>query len=267
LCANHTTSPNPWNITKAFTDRKFHKFWDKLEIWLPFWEKGGVPKDISGHKNTISFFDTSADPTWVNTAQGSALSFNAANSQYISINKAYQHNSSFTISMWIFPTDTEGVVASGETSGALARWSMGQGSGFISSNFYFGFWSSWTVADHGTSLATNQWHHVVGTIAFDSGAGDSTISLYVNGKLSDSATATPQNINTTVTTNLGRHGWSGERDYYDGDMRDVKIHKRTLPAAEVLQMYEAGAEMMYLKQPVAALVPVVSAFVPRMVTY
>ena len=92
--------------------------------------------------------------------------------------------------------------------------------------------------DFVTTIRTNKWYHLVGT--YD--ATSNTASVYLNGKLENTATGgtTPTPVSGIAT--LGRNGSGSE--FFSGNIDEVAIWNRALHTEEILQLYLRGANQI-----------------------
>lgn len=148
-----------------------------------------------------------------------------------SVNSSVQK--SFTMSMWVFPTQLNGVIVSELNS-------QTPGSGWHASNieivngvFKFRVWSSGTAISS-SSVSLNQWYHLV--LVYDG----TTSKAYLNGILQGTQ-AIDREIPTTAQhyaiaapepTNMGSSGYGGF------NLAQFKIHQLPLTDSDILQEYE-----------------------------
>ncbi|MEW5728020.1 MAG: LamG-like jellyroll fold domain-containing protein, partial [Pseudomonadota bacterium] len=130
---------------------------------------------------------------------------------------------SVTYEMWFqtgVTTGTMSLLSAGGTtvnSGIDLRMSAGQLQLAVSGGS--------TVATTGPSLADGDWHHVAAVVE-NLGTGSSRLSLFVDGKWSNSVDFAGIVDIQTATASLGR-GLSttpGTEQYYSGDLSDVRVH-------------------------------------------
>ena len=79
---------------------------------------------------------------------------------------------------------------------------------------------------------TNQWYHVFAT------RNNGTVSLYIDGKLVNSATYTGA-LGATATLTIGNYGGHG-RYCPNGLIDDVQIYSAALPQSAIQQHYAQG---------------------------
>jgi hypothetical protein len=142
-------------------------------------------------------------------------------------------NSPFTISTWI-KTNTTGKTIIGNTLASDNRFHLRMTSDLrILSNFYNGS----NVIFRGTSAGSiqpNTWTLI--TYVYN---GDGTTrNIYVNGVLDNGNTlsATPR---TTEKFIIGARS-SGDGEFFNGSIDDVRIYNRTLTENEILAIYNQG---------------------------
>lgn len=127
-------------------------------------------------------------------------------------------------------TDQAGQIASKDILGSRAytfQW-VAAASGF---RFYVnGGAGNDTALTGAASLDT--WYHVVATYT------SSLIAIYLNGVLKDSRNPDAASINvSTAKLYIGRRAYVGAEDYLIGSIALVRVHSRTLTAAEIAGIY------------------------------
>jgi hypothetical protein len=126
-------------------------------------------------------------------------------------------------------------------------------SGDVAGQYGFGIGLDvWTDGAGGSALAVENVGYnfldagaqfAAGTEYFVVAAIGSMASVYVNGNLVGTMTATTPGPATTTTISLGLHNDDtgyGTKRFYVGRMRDVRIYKRVLTAQEVGTLYADG---------------------------
>jgi hypothetical protein len=102
----------------------------------------------------------------------------------------------------------------------------------------FGFYQAPNTVGSKATVQDDQWHHVVGTLSKTKSDGGLIYSIYVDGKLDN--TATGPSIGIVAATTLG---WAIGARYdgtygYRGLIEDVRIYDRALSPSEVQTIYE-----------------------------
>jgi hypothetical protein len=86
------------------------------------------------------------------------------------------------------------------------------------------------------NLNDNNWYHLVGTYL----ASTTTISLYVDGVLSNNGVASGTVVTLATNDSAGIGHAIGFSEYYNGSLDDARIYNRALSAQEVAQLYAVG---------------------------
>lgn len=178
-----------------------------------------------------------ATPNYMNSL--GFISFNGS-SQYLttpdlrpyfkSVNSSVQE--SFTMSMWVYPTQLNGVIVSELNS-------QTPGSGWHATNieiangvFKFRVWPS-TVAISSSSVSLNQWYHL--TLVYDG----ATSKAYLNGTLQGS-----QTINRDIPTTYQHYAIAAPEStsmssgaYGGFHLAQFKLHHLSLTDSDILQEY------------------------------
>ncbi len=166
-----------------------------------------------------------------------ALSFNGSN--YASTSLPFSQSG--TISLWAYPTTTGAGISP-------AGWKLtGPGNGYVlldegdGSHWRANFQpdidgASGVVVEDLSSIATNQWNHLVMTWSYNSIANETTVHLYVNGvdKGSEIWAGTP-GANGLGGFNIGKSGDSNG-DYFTGKIDEVRVYDYALGAGEVADL-------------------------------
>jgi len=151
----------------------------------------------------------------------------------------------FTVEAWVNPDDTNynTLVAKFSTSASIDGYSLAFNSGDI-------FWRLYTSGSSvgycpyttGTVAAANTWHYIVGTVSGT--ASGSTMKLYRNGELLNTATTTGTYVPTTRDVKIGGYDYANARNF-DGKIGAVRIYSKVLSASEVGQNYRHGRDYIY----------------------
>lgn len=196
---------------------------------------GSVWYDLSGKNNNSTLTNS---PTYSNLNCG-CFSFNGT-TNIVTIPDSNDFSfpgQTFAFDYWVYfnnTTSNNGIIGKGEGSWEYAIYANGT-NGLI---FY-----SWPISGAGavfstplsTTFVANQWYHHCWT------ANGSNSYLYVNGVLtgSNNKNAAYDLANGTSRITIGAAGDSGGLKYLNGLLGNVKVYKRYLQAAEVLQNFTA----------------------------
>ena len=169
---------------------------------------------------------------------GFAGKFNGTNSYLYAANSVQQPTTNFSASVWVYLNANSsggyGIVGNFQSGvNPQKGWVIARSS----ADTKFSFWADGTANSNGgkvvgtTVIQTGVWYHVVGT--YDG----TSVKIYVNGSLENSATysATPGTTNQPLV--IGR--WYGNyNDYYtDGKIDQVRIFNKAISATEVTALY------------------------------
>ena len=187
-------------------------------------------KDLSGNNNNGTLTN---GPTF-NSGNGGSIVFDGVN-DYVSSSYSGPSTSDYTFSVWYNPLSTATTFPLGRgRDGAGDGWSFLLGSDF--------FWRAGVVKTDGGTVGYvcsspgimyyNNWVYLTGVFV-----GSSTLSLYVNGVLSNSIAVAGSTLRTStdgwvlgsITTTL----------YSNMRVASAQVYTKALSAQEVLQNYNA----------------------------
>lgn len=220
-------------------------------VGLPFFG-GGQAFDVSLYNEHGTLNSMFPPNDWVasNTPGFSALDFDGIN-DYISISKGEQHKADeWTVSAWINPDNLPGssdempIFAGADNSDgandytyylALSNGVLGSGQGFWI--FYENSSGGNIYVRHQKTLATGQWHHLVGV------RGNGFLKLYLNGSEVTATTSggdpndLPDQHDEDIT--IGRRFSNvSTGTHFDGKIANVSLRNRPLNSSEVKELYE-----------------------------
>jgi hypothetical protein len=209
-----------------------------------------------GEKNTLDQQGTSSG-----TAQGSvsyipgmvgqAFRFDGVSGLLaLGNNSPFRQSSQITYSFWVRLPSSAGVNAGGYAMGTAATLGHGYGGITVAPSGITFAWTplnpgsdTWIYSD-GVTLPTDEWVHVAVSMDFDAPAR----AIYVNGQ--PVTTTMSQNAsdwhpkttfhNTVEPDSIGGR-FVNNWNYFNGDLDEVDVYSRALDAAEVLEIYNAGA--------------------------
>jgi hypothetical protein len=204
----------------------------------------GVVKDRSSQGNDGALNNLPTSTSYVSGKFGQAIKFPGVISSYVSLANTggINQTGALTISTWIRPSAVptgDGIIfakggangtASSEqyllkvnTSGKL-DFEVSNGTTILSSD-----------ADANSIVpAANTWYHLVGIYN-----GTNNVTLYVNGALLTTQTATINALNGSPSSFAGMGSDNAARPFF-GTVDDVRLFSRALSAAEVQRLYNLG---------------------------
>ena len=197
--------------------------------------------DSSGNSNTGTLQATAG---WTPGKVGaSALNLTGATTSWVDVaSPVIDSSQSYTVATWVKLNSLTGFQTFASIDGTSISPFYLQLSGGV---FDFGQrGSDNTVATlaqvNGPAPTVGVWYHVAGV--YDKTAN--TISLYVNGVLQGSTTATTA-WKATGHATIGRAKWNGAgTDYVNGALDDVRFFDRVLTGAELADLYGTYADMV-----------------------
>lgn len=169
---------------------------------------------------------------------GNGRAFVAANSEWLSVasndDLTFNRDKDWTISVWVYPTSNNSgmFLAKDVATGREFEFKKTGDNGLF---FSFTDLGGATFATASNTVALNTWHHIVVTNS------SLTTTLYKNA----SVVGGPQDFgsnwptaNTPLT--IGRRGYAGANEYFDGTIDEVAIWRRALTSGEVSDLYNSG---------------------------
>jgi len=199
------------------------------------WSFNGNANDESGNGLDGTVVGGATLTTGQNGVANSAYALNGT-SQYVLLGSSAQLNTKeLTYSAWVKtnnPAATQNIFA--KELQYKYRFNAGGIGILISANG--NGWTKNTTAPY--AFAANVWYHIVFTLS----SSGNTANLYVNGALVTATDLAAQPITTfnTTPTYIGSHSSAG--DFLSGVMDDARMYSRSLSAAEVQGLYDAGAK-------------------------
>jgi len=88
-----------------------------------------------------------------------------------------------------------------------------------------------------SGFVVDTWFHIVGT--WDNSTGDA--KLYVDGSLASTGSGTTVTFDGSAPLNVGRRSFSGEEDYSDYQVDDIRIYNKVLSDSEVSNLHSTGS--------------------------
>lgn len=214
---------------------------------------GSTVYDRSGNANNGTWNGTGS-PHWTNGKYGKAGNFNGSD-DYVQANDAtnLDLSSAFTLSAWINPTttNTQAIIYKGLGCSTWSAYYLAIGDIEGSSptgtankiNFAFRTANAqaWNLVSQSSTLNTNRWTHAEGT--YDG----STLRLYINGVLDNSASTSGSAYNSAEKLYLGQDPGCSGRGKFTGQIDQVRIYNYARSAAQIAWDYNRGAPVGHWK--------------------
>jgi len=226
----------------------YSSFDDELLLYLPF-SRGNDSSDTTvfdrskyGNDGVCNGVDSDYGCNWTSGPNGNALFFDGVD-DYVNVTESSLFDlgtNDLTWSLWLKTT------TSGVQDDILARVDKGGQYGFRTIiNVAGDGIPSCTISttatsthDGKTAVNDDNWHHVV-CVRQD----DTTMRIYVDGRLDNEGTVTSRNINNVggdpANIGIGNSG-SNDQRHFPGSLDEVRIYKRALSDAEIRAHYLAG---------------------------
>jgi hypothetical protein len=195
--------------------------------------------DTSGYNNSGTLTN---GPTFLRERGRGSIVFDGVD-DYVSRNQALDTGQNFTVSSWIYPTllgtTRRAIVGNSYNYSSRNGWFFST-AGFGNNNTFFlsiGTDSAYRVAAANT-LSLNMWQYITGVVA----DGGQTITLYLNGNSTNSATSNTNSGTITYTSNqfnIGVRFVGSTLDPYTGNIAITQIYNRALSQQEVQQNFNA----------------------------
>ena len=206
--------------------------------WFPLTQSSGtsVPDSAAGGQPA-----TASGVTWT----GSGAQFaGTAGQQVATAGPAVDTTGSFTVAAWVNlagdtgSTQTVAAQAAGTASGFYLKYNPGTGEWeFTRPATDTTSPSAWAGASSGSAAATGTWTFLTGS--YDANTG--TVTLYVNGARSGTTATDTSPFPAHGPLLIGASKYNGgTTDFFDGQVADVQVYPRALPAAEVSSLYGLG---------------------------
>lgn len=173
------------------------------------------------------------NPTWTTgmNGQGRAVSFDGS-SNYIIKNASPVSAFPFTISAWIYKTDsTSGAIIGFGYSGAANYRYYYISAGSVTSLWMRPDTGSTNLSVNGTSNIVGGWHLVTGVYK-----SDGTQDLYVDGVL-EATLSNPKSFASVDQIGIGARVDSVPDTFFKGVIDDARIYNRLLTAEEIRRLY------------------------------
>jgi hypothetical protein len=182
--------------------------------------------------------------------KGNAIDFNGASGNYITIPNSsaisLAGSSNFTVSAWVYPRANkhQQILFHGLGCSSWNNWTLSLG-GFEAGNewwpkklgfiFLTGNGSGPNYVAAADTVIPNQWVHVA--VTYDG----STLKLYLNGVLNNTASASGTPWNSPENLYVGFDPGCGGRIPYNGKLDEVQIWNKTRTATEISNSYRGLA--------------------------
>jgi len=199
------------------------------------WTFNGNAADDSGNGLDGTITGGASLTTGQNGAANGAYSFNGTN-QYVQLGQSTNFNTKeFTYSVWAKTTNpalSQDIIA--KELQYKYRFTSGGIGILIGANGTS--WTKNTTAAY--TFAANTWYHLLLTVS----SSRNIINLYVNGALVMTTDLAGAPIATFNTSPVYIASHNSSVDMFNGALDDARIYSRTLSAAEVQGLYDAGAQ-------------------------
>ncbi|MFA5132026.1 MAG: LamG domain-containing protein [Candidatus Paceibacterota bacterium] len=200
--------------------------------------------DVSGNGNNGTLTN---GPTVAIGKIGQGLRFDGVNDYFTAGNSAALRltGGPMTLSAWVYTSTTtyQNFMYHGLGCSTYASYYLSIGgteSAEYPNKYSFGFGTSNTTANKRISSDSNaiinKWTHVAGTY------NGSTLSLYINGNLSTTTSATGVAWNSLENLSVGADPGCGIRGKMTGSLDDVRVYNRSLSASEIYSLYKLGGK-------------------------
>ncbi len=242
-----STRIGKWDFDACDTDGNCVTPPSGMVAWYPFDETtGSTAADIqNGHDGShqggptrlagkVDFaLDLDGSNDWVRVADDPDLDFGTGD---------------FSIDAWIRTTDSSGTIVSKRVYNGSSRWTgyifMINGNRLllqmatVTQN-----WRNFQSAPL-TGLTDGRWHHVAVTVDRNNSSGG---RMYVDGSLvyTFNPTSRTGSLSNGAQLEIGRtngNSWGGATFYLDGTIDELELFKRSLPASEVLGLFQADSD-------------------------
>jgi hypothetical protein len=234
----NATRPSPINTSRT----------DRLTSGLVgFWSMNGQDVDLSDSGAEVK--DTTANDNHGDAKNGAKPAIGKLGQGYgfdgtddyieVSDNATISFGSgSFTMSTWW-------KITNGNTDRVLDKRLSGAGYELVPRNdvvsVYLGDGSDSPHLDIGsTNINDGEWHHVVATVAAPDGAGDRTVTVYVDGSYDGETTFTDVGDVSSGSDLFVGAANGGSGAVVNGSIDNVRLYDRELSADEVEKLYRLG---------------------------
>ena len=207
-------------------------------------------------------FNGNANDASVNTNDGTVNGATLTTDRFGNINSAYYFDGSsyisvadnpilnwgfgdYTISVWVNKDNSspflQNIIAKQETTGGnYYGWSLGLVDNevrFVPGTGYNGTWLNNGTIESDYLITDNQWYFITGVFDFT----NSTTSLYINGQLYISTTASntinPDNSQDLKFGVFMPSGAPSGPEYFFGNIDDIGIWNRALSSTEIIELF------------------------------
>ncbi len=194
-------------------------------------------KNASGTAPTSAAAALATDPTKAVTFNGSTDYVDAGNLDVANL-------STYTVEAWVKTTSTANawVVSAGSSTSTAPTAGLETMTSGTKARFVIRDAASNAVGVTGsTTINDGNWHHIVGVRTTATSPNNTTLSLYVDGKLDATAVAGAVGTVTFNTSAIGAINSNGSRTaFFAGSVADVAYYTAALNATTVNHHYQAG---------------------------
>ncbi len=197
-----------------------------------------APKNVVNTENHQSNNSNVNHQTPLQTDEYGAFNFNAflsglgTNGGYMAIPNPFNENVDGSIEAWIYPTATTSSAPCIVGQGDATNVGFLFGISYTTNNLYMRFGNGVSINTGGTTIPLNQWTHVAAT--WSGGAGNYTVTFYVNGAQSGATSLNTGTWNVTsdsMTVGSIRAPFGGKAFY--GNIDEVRLWNPAITASQV----------------------------------
>ncbi|MDK9716480.1 MAG: IPT/TIG domain-containing protein [Trichlorobacter sp.] len=217
---------------------------------VSWWRGEGNGLDVLGTNNATLHSTTNF--SFASGKVGQAFSFSGAISEYLDAPSSASLNfgtGGFAIATWIKSNDNDSYrrLVTKRTGGTWYSLALNGGKAFFEIAAGVNCTSSTTVAD-------GKWHHIV--VSRDqAGTSPRKYHLYIDGVENTSLADSGLNLDNSAPLELGKWYTESHGGTYAGLMDEVQIFNRSLTAAEIHGIYNAGSAGLALTPTVTNISP------------
>lgn len=217
---------------------------------VSWWRGEGNGLDVLGANNATLHSATSF--AFVSGKVGQAFSFSGATTEYVDATSSASLNfgtGGFAIATWVKSSDNGSYrrLVTKRTGGTWYSLALNDGKAFFEIAAGVNCASSTTVAD-------GKWHHIV--VSRDpTGTLSRKYRLYIDGVENTSLADSDLNLDNSAPLEIGKWYTESQGGIYSGLIDEVQIFSRSLTAAEIHGIYNAGSAGLALTPTVTNISP------------
>jgi len=201
-------------------------------LWWPLNEGAGIT--VNNYMGNFGIGTFSGSPSWTTGITGTALTgFSSSSFVNFGNTSIVTNQESFTVSAWIRPSSVPSTYAAVIDNAFLG--SNGWGMALTTNKPYIGCNTGYAVST--TSLALNQWYHIVGEVTWTGSLY--SFAIFVDGTNATGTHPTATTWNTNALTRLGQ-AVKTTTYAFPGIIDDVRVYNRLLTTNEIVALYGGG---------------------------